>query len=497
MGNLPSNSSRPHQKHSPVMSQNIKDVSMIDINEALNDNQGDASSPTDDPSSNSTNITQSMSQMNIDDGSSLAPPLSSRKSTLIFNDDFDELSNSHKHIEHQINSDDGGVITGNDDEDDDQAEEVEVVDNIMVGQSDGSGSSLSATSTTPNIDQEEGNRQSSSYSGNTQAPLENKTQGVSYRNVNQSQSPVTNNSKSQGPQDHRPVMVPVEIVWKQGGSKVYVTGSFTSWRKMIGLVPVNGKPGVYHIKLQLPPGTHRFRFIVDNELRFSDFLPTATDQMGNFVNYLEIVPPVANQEMTNYDIDAQNQNNQQSQFDQQQSSLNNATSPLQPLQSQSPQPLLGRKPSQSKDGKLSARSQLALHIEEDPDDMGNGYTRFREEQQLKQEYEYTQDIPAVFTDPSVMEQYYLTLDQQQNNQQNMSWLTPPQLPPQLENVILNNYNKNAESGSENNSGALPIPNHVVLNHLATSSIKHNTLCVASIVRYKRKYATQILYAPLQ
>lgn len=144
---------------------------------------------------------------------------------------------------------------------------------------------------------------------------------------------------------------------------------------------------------------------------------------------------------------------------------------------------------------------VVFERKEDPDDMGNGYTRFHEEIQSGPKYEFTQDIPAVFTDPSVMEQYYLTLDQQQNNQQSLSWLTPPQLPPHLENVILNNYSANSaqaeESGGENNSGALPIPNHVVLNHLATSSIKHNTLCVASIVRYKSKYATQILYAPLQ
>lgn len=72
---------------------------------------------------------------------------------------------------------------------------------------------------------------------------------------------------------------------------MYVTGSFTGWRKMIGLVPVPGQPGLMHVKLQLPPGTHRFRFIVDNELRFSDYLPTATDQMGNFVNYMEVTAP--------------------------------------------------------------------------------------------------------------------------------------------------------------------------------------------------------------
>ncbi|QHS73140.1 Sip2p [Saccharomyces paradoxus] len=252
------------------------------------------------------------------------------------------------------------------------------------------------------------------------------------------------------------LMVPVEIKWQQGGSKVYVTGSFTKWRKMIGLIPDSNKNGSFHVKLRLLPGTHRFRFIVDNELRVSDFLPTATDQMGNFVNYIEVRQPEK-------------------------------------------KPTDGKKKSKkaySMQPPTSDRSSIALQIGKDPDDFGDGYTRFHEDLSPKPPLEYTTDIPAVFTDPSVMERYYYTLDREQSHN-DTSWLTPPQLPPQLENVILNKYYATQDQFNENNSGALPIPNHVVLNHLVTSSIKHNTLCVASIVRYKQKYVTQILYTPIE
>ena len=467
------------------MSQNTKDVSMVDITEALNDNQ-DGSTKTNEKPNESGNITQSLSQMNIDDRNDLAPQLSSRKSTLIFNyDDFDEISKHHEHIEHHNISDDDRIMLDNDEDGD---EENDLISTAL----DGSGSSSSTASSNPNT-QSSTERQGSEYSTNSNQRHDDKQAHQSHQQQQYHQS---------GSQERKPLMVPVEITWQQGGTKVYVTGSFTGWRKMIGLVPMANKPGVFHIKLQLPPGTHRFRFIVDNELRFSDYLPTATDQMGNFVNYLEIVPvepiPAPSYDSVVQDQEQlQHQQMPQQQHQHQQQYYADDQGHSQQLLQQQARPQVRREPSQSKDGKLSARSQLALHIEEDPDDMGNGYSRFREEEQSKPDFEYTQDIPAVFTDPSVMEQYYLTLDQQQNNQQNMSWLTPPQLPPQLENVILNNYNKNSDSASENNSGALPIPNHVVLNHLATSSIKHNTLCVASIVRYKRKYATQILYAPLQ
>lgn len=395
-------------------------------------------------------LTQSFSQMNVDSPNELEPQIqhtssnsitqSNRsRSTLIFDDDEEESYN---------NADDDDEVLSN------------------ASSQFSNDSSLSYTNDPPAASTQQ-----------TQPPAP--------------PAPSTNNNNNS-------TMVPVDIVWQQGGNKAYVTGSFTGWRKMIGLVPLPGKPGILHVKLQLPPGTHRFRFIVDNELRFSDYLPTATDQMGNFVNYLEVVAPTQTGPPADESISTDG------------TAAAAPTAPTAPTASTAAtttatktapqaeeQPTHDNQKKQKKTIPMSARSRIAMKIEQEPDDMGDGYTRYHNEALSQPDLEFTQDIPAVFTDPTVMEQYYLTLDQQQNNHQNMAWLSPPQLPPHLENVILNSYSNQQGENNENNSGALPIPNHVILNHLATSSIKHNTLCVASIVRYKQKYVTQILYAPLQ
>lgn len=281
--------------------------------------------------------------------------------------------------------------------------------------------------------------------------------------------------RQQGPAEPVPdsnVTIPVEIRWTQGGEKVYITGSFTGWRKMIGLAkqPDNH----FLITLGLPVGTHRFRFVIDNELRFSDYLPTATDLMGNFVNYIEV---------TNGHVQSHIEQEQQKQLEEEQQQ----------------QQQLGRKPSVSRP---AGRSDSMWGLTNDDDDMGNGYSRYHDSESdasanaNAQHFKFISDIPPIFTDPKVMEQYYVAIDKQSKSQngQQQAWLHPPQLPPHLENVILNNFNS---MDRDNNSGALPIPNHVVLNHLATTSIKHNTLAVASVIRYKRKYVTQVLYAPLQ
>lgn len=315
------------------------------------------------------------------------------------------------------------------------------------------------------------------------------------QNQPQSQTQPQNQSQPQTQQQQQQqtpdadINVPVDITWVQGGDKVYVTGSFTGWRKMIGLQP---QPDNLHVvTLGLPVGTHRFRFVIDNELRFSDFLPTATDQMGNFVNYVEVTP-----EHVQMHLRQQQQQQEQEQRAQEQEQR-------QKSQRQSAEAGQGQTQNQGlRNRSLANRPRLdsIFKFISDDDDMGNGYLRYYDEDEEpvddQHNYNYINEIPPIFVDPKVMEQYYLAIDEQakQQNGPQQAWLHPPQLPPQLDNVILNNFNT---MDRNNNSGALPIPNHVVLKHLATTSIKHNTLAVASVVRYKRKYVTQVLYAPLQ
>lgn len=223
------------------------------------------------------------------------------------------------------------------------------------------------------------------------------------------------------------------IVWKQGGSNVYVTGSFTNWRKMIRLT--RQENGEFVTILKLPAGTHRMRFLVDNELCCSDYLPTATDSMGNLVNYIE----VGDEEVSD------------------------------------------ERPSQRPRIERAATSLIG---DEDDDDLGENYERLKDDESVvhhEPEREYGTEIPQVFTNPEVMDKFVSS-----------DFVTPPVLPPHLEGVILN-----SDSTEKDNNSILPIPNHVVLNHLATTSIKHNVLAVASISRYSRKYVTQVLYAPLQ
>ncbi|KAG5440579.1 hypothetical protein PCK2_000404 [Pneumocystis canis] len=68
---------------------------------------------------------------------------------------------------------------------------------------------------------------------------------------------------------------------------------------------------------------------------------------------------------------------------------------------------------------------------------------------------------------------------------------PPSLPPHLEKVILN-----SNSTMKDDQSVLPNPNHVVLNHLAASSIRNGVLAVSVTTRFRNKYITTVLYRPI-
>ncbi|KAJ3173623.1 hypothetical protein HDU88_002711 [Geranomyces variabilis] len=87
-----------------------------------------------------------------------------------------------------------------------------------------------------------------------------------------------------GPEGENGV-IPIMISWAQGGGAVYVTGTFNNWKQKVRMSRSNAD---FTTVIDMPPGTHRFKFIVDDEWKCSEDLPIASDSEGNLVNYLEV-----------------------------------------------------------------------------------------------------------------------------------------------------------------------------------------------------------------
>ena len=186
--------------------------------------------------------------------------------------------------------------------------------------------------------------------------------------------------------------------------------------------------------IDLPPGTHHVKFIVDGEMQLSNELPTAVDYTNILVNYIEV------------------------------SADDLPRDPVTP--SKVPE---GVYPPQVIPPGVEAQDHA-------PDSMGK--TQATEDVQATKPIHYGDILP----------EYLVDLDRDESSRRfqlaaaGVSEIPmPPSLPLFLGKSILN-----GTMPMKDDSSVLNMPNHTVLNHLATSSIKNDVLATSSTTRYKRK-----------
>lgn len=75
--------------------------------------------------------------------------------------------------------------------------------------------------------------------------------------------------------------------WSGGGQKVKLTGEFCDWKIKYDMVkdPNNNK---YKYEIPLDNKIYQFKFIVDNEWKYSPNYPTIKDNMGNINNVIDL-----------------------------------------------------------------------------------------------------------------------------------------------------------------------------------------------------------------
>jgi hypothetical protein len=284
--------------------------------------------------------------------------------------------------------------------------------------------------------------------------------------------------------------VPMTIEWKGPGDKVYVTGTFVQWDRKFKLHR-DKENGGFSTVLQLKPGTHHLKFLVDADMTTSHDLPTTVDYTNILVNYIEVVAPLP------------------------ESAEKQAPAPAEPMpipgaamtqgqvagtEESAAQSIPFRTEKQTAEteaggaGAMSAvastgpPSSVTTPSAEAPQSLSLAEKRREDEaQQLQKPTRKT--IPAA-TYTKQIPQFLLDLDTYNNpNDERFQRSSrvintlpqPPSLPLFLGKSILNGNTPHKDDAS-----VLIMPNHTVLNHLATSSIKNGVLATSGTTRYKRK-----------
>ncbi|KAK6915582.1 AMP-activated protein kinase, glycogen-binding domain [Dillenia turbinata] len=75
-------------------------------------------------------------------------------------------------------------------------------------------------------------------------------------------------------------LVPTCFVWRYGGRRVYLSGSFTGWTNHILMSPMEGLPTVFQVVRSLPPGFYQYKFIVDGDWHHDAQQPFVSGEYG-------------------------------------------------------------------------------------------------------------------------------------------------------------------------------------------------------------------------
>lgn len=206
------------------------------------------------------------------------------------------------------------------------------------------------------------------------------------------------------------------------------------------LVLRKNAPGMF-TTINLPSGTHHLKFVVDGEMVTSPSLPTAVDFNNFLVNYIEI-----------------------------------ATEDLSKPRRESTQP-----------GTKSTATQGLTADEQDQGRSGDQTPDDSDMDELQVEEipagDFRRIIPQALVDIDLPEED----PRYQTAQRILTEVPgPPSLPLFLSRSILNGILPVKDDNS-----VLTLPNHTVLNHLMTSSVKNGVLATSVTTRYKKKVSLHL------
>lgn len=92
--------------------------------------------------------------------------------------------------------------------------------------------------------------------------------------------------------------VPTAFKWIHGGSEVFVTGSFNNWQGKI--LMYRNEDGEFSLIIDIPPGTHHYKYIVDQEWMLDEEANTV-EVNGVINNVVEVKRPVFEYTQSGFD----------------------------------------------------------------------------------------------------------------------------------------------------------------------------------------------------
>ena len=298
--------------------------------------------------------------------------------------------------------------------------------------------------------------------------------------------------------------------WKKSRSPPHHDQTLLLILRILSLSPRSDN--VWYAWVNVQPGTHHIRYIVDDQVRISDDLPTAVDDQGSLANYVAI--PYSPHASPSYGTPHPSAPQRHSSFWSEASS--SAAFPEKWTNKLPPELLAAAREEEVYLASLSnsLHAQPAPHIPPAPVlprhlDKLILNTRVATDRDTHRERrrKTTKSRPSLSQSGSESGTHSPSNSSQEAiipvttaSGTDVSAAVKQTHPHAMRPTTLKFSNSTGSSSKKldaarltDDSSVLPVPNHVVLHHLSTSAIKNGVLAVADTVRYKKKVRVYISF----
>ena len=262
--------------------------------------------------------------------------------------------------------------------------------------------------------------------------------------------------------------VPTVFRWEHGGRNVYITGTFNGWSRQI---PMHRSGNDFTYIHNLRRGKHAFKFIVDDEWRFAPDQPTVADIEGRINNFIDVTDFKA------YTGDTEFENERHAVH------CSRAAAEAAAKVKNAAAAIARRTKSSSSEQSSSSAISPHHHQLDDNSSGGAGGRGKPHEAGGGAAGKGASKSPGGIADLDGEIYGHSMPDLDEYTKE------PPPLPPHLRHIILN------KPPQLQDTAALPVPQHVALNHLYCTAIKDNMMVLGITQRYKMKSCTTVYYSP--
>lgn len=270
---------------------------------------------------------------------------------------------------------------------------------------------------------------------------------------------------------------------------------------------------VWFVWVNLAPGTHHIRYIVDDQIRISDDLPTAVDDQGSLANYVAI-PYSPHASPNSYGTPHVPPTQRHNSFWSEASS--SAAFPERWTNKLPPELLAAAREEEVYLASLSnsMHTQPAPHIPPAPvlprhldklilntrvaTDRDSNRERRRKTTKSRPSVSQSGSDSGTHSPANSSQEAIIPVTTASGT--DVSAAVKQTHPHAMRPTTLKFSNSTGSSSKKldaarltDDASVLPVPNHVVLHHLSTSAIKNGVLAVADTVRYKKKVRAYISF----